>query len=80
MKTPMAGALFWYKADGLRPTTLLKTGSEQMFSCEFCEISQITFSCRTHPVTASELHLILHETFHMSSNILATAGKQEWCI
>ena len=51
-----------------------------MFSCEFCEISKNSFSYRTHPVAASELRLLLHETFHMSSNILATASKQEWCI
>ena len=72
----MAGSIFKYKADGLRPATLLKTGSEQVFSCEFCKISKITFSYITHLVAASELRLLLHETFHISSNILTTASKE----
>ena len=30
---------------------------EILFSCEFCEISKDTFSCRTPPVAASDICL-----------------------
>ena len=50
---------------GSQAATLLKRDSEQVFSCEFCEMSLNTFPYRTHPVAASELDLLLHETFHI---------------
>ena len=46
---------FFNKVAGLNPATLLKRETlEQVFSCEFYEISQNTFSDRAPPVTASE--------------------------
>ena len=48
-------SLFFNKVAGLNPATLLKKETlEQVFSCEFCEISQNIFSYRTPLVTASE--------------------------
>ena len=45
---------FLIKLQGLRPATLLKKETlAQLFSCEFCEISNNTFSYRTPPVGAS---------------------------
>ena len=45
-------SLFFNKVAGLRPAALLKKTLAQVFSCEFCEISQNTFSHRTTPVAA----------------------------
>ena len=41
---------------------IIKETLAQVFSCEFCEISQNTFSYRTPPVAASVL--ILNFSFH----------------
>ena len=41
------------KAAGLRPATLLKKRLSQVFSCEFCEISENTFFTQTPLVVAS---------------------------
>ena len=51
----MCHSLLFNKVSGLRPATLLKKETlAQVFSCEFCEISKDTFSCRTALVAASE--------------------------
>ena len=47
--------LFFNKVAGLRPATLLKRDTGQVFSCEFCKISKNTFSYRTPSVAASVL-------------------------
>ena len=48
-------SLFFNEVAGLMPATLLqKETLAQVFSCEFCEISKNTFSCRTPLATASE--------------------------
>ena len=49
-------SLFFNKAADLRPKAcnfFKKETLEQVFSCEFCEISQNTFCHRTAPVSAS---------------------------
>ena len=43
-----------------------KEALAQVFSCEFCEISKKTFSCRTPPVAASVLMIILSLTIFIN--------------
>ena len=45
------------KLQAERPATLLKKKLAQVFSCEFCKIPKNTFSYKTPPVAASDIHL-----------------------
>ena len=45
------------KLQAERPATLLKKRLPQVFSCEFCKIPKNTFSYKTPPVAASDIHL-----------------------
>ena len=59
-------SLFFNKVADLRPATLIKKETlARVFSCESCEISKNTFSCRTRLVAASEL---IRKRFSISIN------------
>ena len=58
--------LFFNKVAGLRPSTLLKTGSGTILFCEFCDIFQNTFFPRTPTVAAS----------HVKTNFIQTIIKE----
>ena len=49
------------KVAGFRPTTLLKGESGTGVSCEFCEISKNTFSCRKPLVAASAYKTLIYD-------------------
>ena len=49
----MCQSLFFNKVTSLRPCNIIKKEIlAEVFSCEFCEISKNTFSCRAPPVAA----------------------------
>ena len=47
-------SLFFNKVAGSTYNFIKKETLEQVFSCEFCEISKNTFFCRAPPVAASQ--------------------------
>ena len=57
IKRHLCHSLFFNKVAGPRPEAcnfIKKEALAQVFSCEFCEISKNTFSCRTPRVAASD--------------------------
>ena len=61
-------SLFLNKEAGLRQTLLTKETQTQVFSCEFCEISQYTFSYRTPLVATSAPNKIFWSSGVLNNN------------